>query len=191
MPGITLAPLHVVTLAPWIVGDRLLFLLPNWQDSFADGNLDEWTYNGGLWYLSGSALVGDSPAGDIWDMTNIYTADFTYQGVLKLTGGSAMGLVFRGSDDGTQSYDAMLDINEGVFKIARRVPYTILASAPVDIQYNTPYTISVEAIGSDIAGYLNGEQLLTVSDTTFTGGYLGVIVYNGQAEFSSLREWNK
>ncbi len=92
-------------------------------------------------------MHGEYAAGNAWNMRAENGSDFVYEGAVNLLSGNAVGLTFRSSADGTSSYDAILDAVDGVFKISKRPPCTVLASYHMTVQRNHPYRIQVVACG--------------------------------------------
>ena len=113
-------------------------------------------------------------------------ARWVKKGKLTLKGGNAVGLVFRSNDTGSQSYDAIIDIVDGVFKISKRSPYKVLGRYTFTPQYDTPYDVKVVAHGNTLEGYLDGVKRISVIDGTLTSGKFGVIVFRATAEFDDL-----
>jgi levanbiose-producing levanase len=105
---------------------------------------------------------------------------------VNLLSGNAVGLVFRSSADGISSYDVILDAVDNAFKISKRQPYQVLASYPMTVQRNHPYEVKVVASGSTIEAYLDGVKRLTVTDSTYSSGYLGVILFIATATYDDL-----
>jgi len=57
---------------------------------------------------------------------------------------------------------------------------TIRASAPIaQPVVNTPFRLKGTAVGSTLTLWLDGAQKLTVTDTTYAGGSLGLFIYTG------------
>jgi len=156
------------------------------QDDFEDGKLTGWTSNLGTWTNPGDHMRGEYSLGNGWNIRNVSGTDFTYEGTLTLKSGNAAGLVFRSSADGTESYDAIIDIVDGVFKISRRAPYTVLGQYSFTPQYDTAYDVKVVASGSTLEGYLDRVKRITVLDSMLSSGNFGAMVFRGTAEFDDL-----
>lgn len=103
--------------------------------------------------------------------------------------GNAVGLTFRSSADGTSSYDVILDAVDGLFKISKRPPYQVLASYSMAVQRNHPYRVKVVADGNIIEAYLDGVKRLTVTDSTYSSGQLGVMLFQATATYDDLYAW--
>ena len=156
------------------------------SDDFTDGTLTGWTPNLGTWTNPGTYMHGDYTLGNAWNVHSSTGSDFVYTGTVNLLSGNAVGLVFRSSADGTSSYDVILDAVDNVFKISMSQPYQVLVSSPMVVQRNHPYTIKVVANGSMIEAYLDGVKLLTATDSTYSSGYFGVILFRSTATYDDL-----
>ena len=159
------------------------------DDDFDDGTLTGWTSNLGTWTNPGNHMRGEYAAGNAWNIRSSTGGDFVYQGTVNLLSGNAVGLAFRSSADGTSSYDVILDAVDGVFKISKRPPYTVLDSYSMAVQRNHPYQVKVTANGDTIEAYLDGVKRLTVTDTTYTTGHLGVMLFRATATYDDLQAW--
>jgi hypothetical protein len=159
------------------------------SDHFQRATLAGWTPHQGIWVNPGENMVGYYRLGNAWHIHQAVGAGFAYEGTVTLVDGNAVGLTFRASPDGTSSYDAILDIVDGAFKISRRPPYQVLDSHPMTVERNRPYRIRVEADGSTIHAFLDGNHLLTVHDTTYTSGHFGVILFRATATYGNLVAW--
>jgi hypothetical protein len=156
------------------------------SENFDDGALTGWTPNNGTWTNPGAQLQGEYATGNAWNIHSSTGSDIVYTGTVNLLSGNAVGLVFRSSADGTSSYDALLDAVDNVFKISKRQPYQVLASYSMTVQRNHPYTIKVVASGSRIDAYLDGVKRLTVTDSSYASGYLGVMLFCATATYDDL-----
>ena len=148
-----------------------------------------WSPQQGIWVVPGEALVGYYRLGNAWNMHAAVGADFAYEGTVTLVDGNAVGLTFRASPDGAASYDAILDAVDGAFKISSRPPYQVLDSHAMTVERNRPYRIRVEAVGSTIRAFLDGDLLLTVHDTTYASGHFGVILFRATGTYRDLVAW--
>jgi hypothetical protein len=157
-------------------------------DDFNHGVLPDWVATNGDWSNPGSYMRGEDTI-NAWNMHASAGGNISYEGTVTLVSGNAAGLVFRSSADGSSSYDVILDAQDGVFKISKRLPYQVLASYPVVVQYGRSYRIKVVARGSAIEAYLDGKNLLRVMDATYPEGRLGVILFQSVATYDDLEAW--
>jgi len=156
------------------------------SDDFNDGLLHGWAANNGTWSNPGYYMRGEYTLGQAWNIKNVSGSDFTYEGTVNLVSGNAVGLTFRSSADGTASYDVILDAVDGAFKISKRPPYVVLDQYSMAVQRNHQYRIKVVANGSTIEAYLDGAKRLTVTDTTFTNGQFGVMLFQATGAYDNL-----
>ena len=193
----TATPTHTATPTATPVGYRLYLplimkmypLTPIFSDDFEDGTLTGWTPNRGTWINPGTHMRGEYALGNAWNMRSETGSDIVYEGTLNLLSGNAVGLVFRSSADGTSSYDVILDAVDGVFKISKRPPYKVLASYSMAVQRNHPYRVKVIANGNRIEAFLDGVKRLTVTDSTYSSGQLGVMLFQATATYDDLAAW--
>ena len=159
------------------------------SDDFQRAALAGWTPQQGVWVNPGENLVGFFRLGNAWHIHEAVGTGFAYEGTVTLVDGNAVGLTFRASPDGMSSYDAILDAVDGAFKISSRPPYQVLDSHPMTVERNRPYRIRVEADGSTIHAFLDGDHLLTAHDTTYTSGHFGVMLFRATATYGNLVAW--
>jgi len=159
------------------------------SDDFDHGTLAGWTPNRGTWTNPGTHMRGEYVLGNAWNMRPETGSDIVYEGTLNLLSGNAVGLVFRSSADGTSSYDVILDAVDGVFKISKRPPYQVLASYSMTVQRNHPYRVKVVANGNTIEAYLDDVKRLTATDSTYSDGHLGVMLFEATATYDDLVAW--
>ena len=68
-------------------------------------------------------------------------------------------------------------------------PYQVLASYAMTVQRNHPYKVKVVANGSTIEAYLDGVKRLTVTDSTYSSGQGGVMLFQATATYDDLKAW--
>jgi levanase len=166
-------------------------VFPFVSDHFDDGELPHcWTPNRGTWSLRGGHMRGAYDEGHAWNIHSSTGVNFVYSGRVRLSRGSAAGLVFRSSPDGTSSYDVILDTAHHAFKVARRSPYEVLGSVPMVVHRNQDYRIQVVVRGDLIEAYLDGNLLVSVTDATYAAGQLGVVLFQAAATYDDLEAWH-
>lgn len=159
------------------------------SDNFDHGTLAGWTPNRGTWTNPGTYMRGQYGLANAWNMHSSTGSNLVYSGMVNILSGPGGGLVFRASADGTSSYDLILDTVDDVLKLSKRPPYQVLATYPLAVQYNHPYALKVVANGSTLDGYLDGAKVLSVTDSTYTDGHLGVILFLTTATYDDLEAW--
>ena len=60
---------------------------------------------------------------------------------------------------------------------------TTLASATFPVSINTQYTLRLEAVGTQLRGYVNGNVVLQASDSSLTKGIGGVMTNKAAVRF--------
>jgi hypothetical protein len=164
-------------------------VIPLFTDDFEDGGSSEWVFTSGIWTTPSGHLHGNSALGNAWGTRTWTGSGIAYEATVTLVSGQAAGLTFYSTLDGSSSYDLILDEYQGVFKIGKRSPYQVLGSYPVTVQFGRSYRIKVMASGGRIEAYLDGRRLLSVEDTTYASGRLGVIVFQAEATYDDLEAW--
>jgi hypothetical protein len=66
---------------------------------------------------------------------------------------------------------------------------TVLATVPLTVSANTSYALRLEAVGSQLRGYVNGRLLLEATDTTHARGMGGAVMYKTSADFIDYRAY--
>jgi len=156
------------------------------SDDFNDGTLAGWTPNLGAWTNPGTYMRGEYDLGNAWNMHSSTGSNLVYTGTVNILSGHGEGLVLRSSAAGASSYDLILDTVDNVLKLSKRPPYQVLASYPMTVQHDHPYVLKVVANGSTLEGYLDGVKVLTVTDSAYTSGHLGVILFLSTATYDDL-----
>ena len=112
---------------------------------------------------------------------------------MQLIKGDAAGITFRGNDAATKYYTFVFgqDGSYVVFVYNGGHPTTLKSgSASFNSGQNQ---IGVVARSSTIALYLNKQEVATVTDSTLSGGQIGVIVYDtgnaDDAAFTDAMVW--
>ncbi len=124
---------------------------------------------------------------------NFDNATFTVDGFYTaLSTPSEYGLLFRMNSDGNSGYGA--GVYEGKYtifrfddgKVQELVPYTPnpnIKSGSAEANQNT---IQVAAYGDQIALYVNGAHITTVTDKTYSSGAAGLYVYGKQTPLDAV-----
>jgi hypothetical protein len=155
------------------------------EEVFDGTDLDGWTPNGGTWSNDVThALVTTS--GNAWNINAVTAGDVTYTANVRLMSGNAVGISVRTNSNGTQGYDLILDRVDGGIKLARR-PYVVLAQTPTTIDFDHTYNLRIEAVGSTLRCYLDGNLKFTVTDGTYPSGHVGLFAYNSTAQADDAR----
>lgn len=139
--------------------------------TFASG---PWTSPSGTWTTTPAGLRGSS-AGDGFALSDRSGGDFTYEGDLSVTNGTAAGLTFRATAEGA-GYTANID-SSGLVKLWR--PGQDIATHAAPIIEGRTYHVKVRATGSRIQVWLGSDLVIDATDTTYASGRFGVNSYAG------------
>jgi fructan beta-fructosidase len=130
-----------------------------------------WTAWGGTWTTTPDGLRGSSPADGCYlgDRTG---TDFTYDGDVSVTNGTASGLTFRATADGA-GYTANIDTG-GLVKLWR--PGRDIADYATPIVEGRTYHLTVRTTGSRIQVWLDhgATPIIDATDTTYAAERFGV-----------------
>jgi hypothetical protein len=180
------------------------------MDDFSTGKLDRWRTldaegeaQGAQWVVQQGRLmqygirgemISDQPTTLV--IKNLTFADGTLEAQVYSTSGSPVGVVFRGSDAGyyrltlfaARPNDAPKAVLEAVSSQgARQIAATPAANWP-GVEQSRWQAITVSAAGEQITVSVNGVQLMSVSDSTFGAGWVGVwTVADMGAQFDNVR----
>jgi hypothetical protein len=130
-------------------------------------------------------------------------SNFTYQVTMQINKGNnvAAGITFRGDDNAGKNYSFIL-IPPGAYEIFM---YSNSTTKPITLQQGDAQgtgfktgtgqsnDIGVVARGSSLTLYVNGKKLTSVTDTTYSSGQIGTIVYDigdaVDASFTNVKVW--
>jgi fructan beta-fructosidase len=134
-----------------------------------------WTPHGGTWTVTTAGLHGSS-AQDGFYLSDRTGGDFTYEGDLSVTNGTATGLTFRAGADGA-GYTANIDAASGVVKLWR--PGRDIASYATPIIEGRTYHLKVQTDGARIRVWLGdgADPVIDATDDAYTSGLFGVNSY--------------
>jgi Domain of Unknown Function (DUF1080) len=130
-------------------------------------------------------------------------SNFTYQVTMQINKGAnvAAGITFRGDDNAGKDYSFILDPTGGyslfLYSSSTVKPATLQSGDASSVGFKTGVgqsnDIGVVARGSSISLYVNGQKLTAVTDSTYTSGQIGTVVYNiGDAvdsSFTNAKVW--
>lgn len=173
------------------------------QDSFS-GNLDGWqTVQPATWGARDGRLQqwGDATGEPVDEPSvlatkNVTIGDGKLEAHIYPTGGSPVGLVFRGSDAGYYSLELYPNLPN---KSSKAVLYKLTSTGGTKVAetpaaswqgyaYSTWQLVTVELAGSSIVASVDGRQVLSANDSSFNSGWAGVWTYaNTGAQFDNVR----
>jgi len=159
-------------------------------ENFDEGEATGWTPNGGVWRVEDGrmkvAYTTPNSWFDAWNIIDKQGDDFSYSGEVTLLDGNSAGLSFRTNANGTQGYDVIFSIFEGL-KLAKR-PYAVLDSYnDFEKKLNQTYRIRIVAEGAHIQVYLDDTLTIDTMDTTYAAGQFGLFAFQGTATYDNLR----
>ncbi|GAB2764612.1 hypothetical protein GCM10027072_74130 [Streptomyces bullii] len=163
------------------------------SEDFEDGAPTGWSVSGGSWSVvtdgsrayrqSGASSDARARAGSVW------TGQSAQARVKPITyNGTARHVSVLARAQGSGDYYHLGITNAGSVVLGKRVggAFTQLASARATVSPGTWYTLRLEAFGSTLRGFLDGKQVVTATDGTFSSGTTGVATYYASAVFDDL-----
>ncbi|MFD8912201.1 glycoside hydrolase family 32 protein [Streptomyces sp. NPDC059575] len=150
---------------------------------FASFPAGRWTPRGGTWTVGPDGLHGRS-AGDGFYLSDRTGTDFTYQGDLSVTNGTATGLTFRADASGA-GYTANIDTG-GVVKLWR--PGRDIATYRTTVVEGRAYHLRVQTNGDRIRVWLGNapDPVIDATDGTYANGLFGVNGFAGNTVAQNL-----
>ena len=115
--------------------------------------------------------------------------DYRVTVTLRSSDDDAIGLVFRRTA-ATRYYRFSMDRERGYRRLTRHLDGAVLILAEDDFTYRTDqdYTLVIEAIGVDLAVYMDGARVFRVTDATHEQGGIGLYAWASQgARFTDIR----
>jgi fructan beta-fructosidase len=142
-----------------------------------------WAPQGGTWTVTPTGLHGSSQQ-DGFYLSDRTGTDFTYEGDLSVTNGTATGLTFRAGADGA-GYTANIDTS-GVVKLWR--PGDDIAVYDTPIIEGRTYHLKVVADGPRIRVWLGcgADPVIDATDSTYSSGLFGVNAFAGNTVAQNL-----
>lgn len=161
-------------------------------EDFNNGGINHsWSAYGGQWYIDNGEAVTPNGSG-YKALTQKQFADFSYTARVKVSTGNAVGILFRVSDPtvgaiNLRGYFAFIQPginNIGLSSI--NYDWRALKGQTTELAYNQWYDLRVDAFGSSIKIYLDGELKISVEDSTFASGSIGVINREADARVDAI-----
>jgi hypothetical protein len=157
---------------------------------------DVWTNVDGAWRYAAdenSSLFYSqtSPSGNARAVTGVSTYAQQVQGKIRVTGFGAdnawVGLLARFVD--ARNYYYVTLRRNGAISLRKLVNGTIteLDTATLPIGVGTWYAVRLEAVGSAVRVYVDGELRLEATDTSHAAGRFGLVTYQAAADFDDVR----
>jgi hypothetical protein len=168
----------------------------NTQDDFEAGNFARWSP------LAGSALsVASTSRSRVLRQSNLTAdagaylmdMDWTNQSIQTDVRATAFngadrwfGLVVRRTDPANYYYVTVRASN--VIQLRRMLngQFQPIASAPLPVTLNRDYRLRLEAIGTRIRAYVDGQLMVEARDTSHSHGHAGVQMYQARADYDNV-----
>ena len=160
----------------------------------------KWQSDSNCTFTNGAYHAKELSANTYYTCTAMNTnfSDFTYQVTMQIARGDFAGITFRGDDANSKFYSFIFaqDGSYILFLYTSGTHPKTLKSGTAS-QFNTSSgqsnDIGVVARGSSISLYANKQEIATVTDSTFSSGQIGTVVYNTgnavEAVYSNLKVW--
>ncbi|MBW5449249.1 DUF1080 domain-containing protein [Cohnella sp. CFH 77786] len=152
--------------------------LSGWATSGDEGTVTNSTY--GMQLTSG---------GNFFALSTTTAEDFTYEADVTLRQFSGVGaLVFRSNDNGWGSYMLQIDPGGSRIRLKDANGDRELGVYGVSLAANETYHLKMKAVGSTLKVYWgnNAAPVIEANDTAYTGGYLGLQVWNSSMLFQNI-----
>jgi pectate lyase len=164
------------------------------SEDFETGTASGWSKSGGSWSVvtDGSRVYRQSSTGSDAKAQagQLGWSGQTVQARVKplAWGGQDRfaGVLGRAQNMTNYYYLALTSGNQLVLGRRASGGYTTLASAPATVTTGTWYTLRLEAFGSTLRGYLNGQLAVTATDSTFASGRIGLATLFASAAFDDV-----
>ena len=166
------------------------------QDDFQDGNAAGWSPSQPSWAV---VTAGDSRAYQQRDLTalgvrsifsNVVGANQAVEVQAKPTAFSApgrgIGVIARYADPSNYYELSIRNSNRLILQRRQNGAFTEIDAASFSVELNRIYRLRIEAIGSRIRGYVNGELLVEARDRALRRGSPGLTTSGARADFDNV-----
>ena len=128
-----------------------------------------------------------STSGDGFARSGVVLSDFVYEADVTFKDAHGLALVIRMSD-ASNFYCICLSKGDRVAKIWKKDNGVTsnVQTARMTFESDRVYHLRVEAVGSRLTVYLDGEEIVSVEDPSHTVGALGLNVFVGSALFNNI-----
>ncbi|HHY55738.1 MAG TPA: DUF11 domain-containing protein, partial [Chloroflexi bacterium] len=155
------------------------------QENF-NGGATGWSSSSGVWSTVDGWVRAPSGVTSIFTRTGVSLNNFSYSAIVSATSTSgSIGLAFR-TQDANNYYRFVWTGTSPHYRLERvsgGSPSTIATAVAAGFIANRWYHLEVRAVGSQFTIFRDGQQILTVSDSTFTSGSVGFYVNSNNASF--------
>lgn len=187
-PSSTGLELYTVGSPVTVTAARFDRMRRTWGASPLATTLSRWSDVRGDWADTAYGREGRIGLADGFSLAATTGADFTYEGDIRVLGGSAGALVFRSDPTATTCYVANVDVGSQGIKLFRIVNGTItdLGWRPTALSYHTTYHLKVVTAGPSIKVYLGDALVHDLQDASRLDGCFGLNVFNGTAAVQNV-----
>lgn len=149
---------------------------------------------GGRWTDGGEGVSGHFDL-DSHALSEVTAADVAVSATLRFGGSGvtsgAGAVILRASADGADGYYVNIDPNLDVARVMVRsgggfAEDAVVASAPVLLSPGVGYDIVAAASGSTVSLTVDGVEVLSVEDSRYASGAVGLNVFGGRASFQDV-----
>jgi hypothetical protein len=161
---------------------------------------DRWNFTLGSWgtaHLTSDRLrfVQQDTAGDARAITRVASNDQIVQVAATATSFAAgsgsrwFGVVARYVDAGNFYYVTVRHDNTISLRKLVNGAIQILDTAPLTVSAGATYALRLEAIGTSLRAYVNGNVVLEANDSSYASGKYGLATYRTAATFDDFLAW--
>ena len=168
------------------------------QDNFEDGNAADWTPQAGSMFSVATTTTSrvyrqSSTAGNatsLWNNTSrtdqAVEADITPTAFSTTTGDKWFGLVARYTGPTNHYYVTLRNNHSLLLRKMVNGVFTTLASAAVPVTLNRSYRVRLEAVGTKVRVFIDGQRYLEANDRALSQGQAGVVTFRTRADFDNV-----
>ncbi|HZG85811.1 GH32 C-terminal domain-containing protein [Paenibacillus sp.] len=159
-------------------------------------NLAGWSELGGDWEQTSLGWKATAASGQNGKaMSGVWADDFTYEADLLIEDAYAVGtLLFRSDAAGTHGYALQVDPNMDRLRLYRTADDVTLGVKSMALDAGKVYRVRIKAEGPSIKAYVQTDfrradgydPAISVSDSSYAGGFAGLNAYNGTVRFDNV-----
>lgn len=171
------------------------------NDPLSSNSGSKWKTDSNCTFTGGAYHAAESNNNTYYTCPALGTnfSNFTYQVTMQVNKGDIAGITFRGNEASSKNYAYIFSSKDGSYVLflytASTNPHTLQSGTATG--FNTGLgqknDIGVVARGSTIDLYANKQKLASVSDSTFSSGQIGTIVYDtgdaADVSFTNAMVW--
>ena len=167
------------------------------QDNFEDGNAADWTPQAGSQFsvatTTSRVYRQTSVAGNatsIWGnparANQAVEADIKPTAFATVTGDKWFGLIARYTGANNHYYVTLRNNNTLLLRRMVNGVFTTLATVPLTVTLNRSYRVRLEAIGTRLRVFIDGNLAAEASDSALKQGQAGVVTFRTRADFDNV-----